>query len=356
MSLVSVDIFHNPQADPALDNINGTPPPTSIVAAGYNNQHKIDPVTFTAALNAFTSTLKGLVPLSGGGTANFLRADGGWAVPPGTGGGGGGGTDGFFQTTAWGPFITPTDIGPGTVDPWNPWTSAGGATGDHAVIAINTSVLGCTLNGLVPTRTGDIVAIMVGGDGKGLLTVGHMAAATAANKIYCPSNKPMLISNGGTLVLYCLNSSDHGWRVLAAFGGAESNCGAPLAVTVPAGPTNNFNPTNAAFSRRWHCSVPTAGAVITGINRFPDGLNPFKAGERLILTNYGDGLNSVTATLTLKDFTGSSTGNKFLCPQRVSGLGTGTNDVVVPLYSSIELFLDEFSFEPFVWMVLGTRP
>lgn len=41
----------------------------------------------TAMLNPFTSTLQGLVPSSGGGTTNYLRADGTWAVPPGTGGG-----------------------------------------------------------------------------------------------------------------------------------------------------------------------------------------------------------------------------------------------------------------------------
>jgi hypothetical protein len=41
----------------------------------------------TALLNAFSSTLKGLVPLSGGGTTNFLRADGTWAAPAGGGGG-----------------------------------------------------------------------------------------------------------------------------------------------------------------------------------------------------------------------------------------------------------------------------
>lgn len=39
----------------------------------------------TALLDVFTSALKGLVPASGGGTANFLRADGSFAVPPGTG-------------------------------------------------------------------------------------------------------------------------------------------------------------------------------------------------------------------------------------------------------------------------------
>lgn len=46
----------------------------------------------TALLNAFTSALKGLVPASGGGTTNFLRADGSWAAPPG----GGGLTDGDY--------------------------------------------------------------------------------------------------------------------------------------------------------------------------------------------------------------------------------------------------------------------
>ena len=37
----------------------------------------------TAMLDLFTSLLKGLVPPSGGGTSNFLRADGTWAAPPG---------------------------------------------------------------------------------------------------------------------------------------------------------------------------------------------------------------------------------------------------------------------------------
>lgn len=40
----------------------------------------------TALLDTVTPSAKGLAPLSGGGTANFLRADGTWATPPGTGG------------------------------------------------------------------------------------------------------------------------------------------------------------------------------------------------------------------------------------------------------------------------------
>ena len=51
----------------------------------------------TALLDPFSSTLKGVVPSSGGGTANFLRADGAWVAPPGGGGGGtpGGSTQQF---------------------------------------------------------------------------------------------------------------------------------------------------------------------------------------------------------------------------------------------------------------------
>lgn len=37
----------------------------------------------TADLNLFTTSLQGLVPGSGGGTTNFLRADGTWAAPTG---------------------------------------------------------------------------------------------------------------------------------------------------------------------------------------------------------------------------------------------------------------------------------
>lgn len=42
-----------------------------------------------ARLPVFDNTTKGAVPASGGGTSNYLRADGTWAAPAGGGGGGG---------------------------------------------------------------------------------------------------------------------------------------------------------------------------------------------------------------------------------------------------------------------------
>lgn len=45
---------------------------------GYTNTQ------LTALINTFTALLSGVVPASAGGTTNYLRADGAWAVPPGT--------------------------------------------------------------------------------------------------------------------------------------------------------------------------------------------------------------------------------------------------------------------------------
>ncbi len=48
----------------------------------------VSSTALTADLNLFSSSLQGLVPASGGGTANYLRADGTFATPPGGGGSG----------------------------------------------------------------------------------------------------------------------------------------------------------------------------------------------------------------------------------------------------------------------------
>lgn len=57
------------------NNSGGTAPPSALTGAQVN-----------LILPVFTSTLNGLVPLSGGGTTKFLRADGTWQVPAGGGG------------------------------------------------------------------------------------------------------------------------------------------------------------------------------------------------------------------------------------------------------------------------------
>jgi len=58
------------------------------ITAGSGDPEDLTGTQATTLLDTFTSSLKGLAPASGGGTTNFLRADGTWAAPPGGGGGG----------------------------------------------------------------------------------------------------------------------------------------------------------------------------------------------------------------------------------------------------------------------------
>lgn len=53
--------------------------------AGTANALDLTQTQLTAELNQFTTTLQGVVPGSGGGSVNFLRADGTWAAPADTG-------------------------------------------------------------------------------------------------------------------------------------------------------------------------------------------------------------------------------------------------------------------------------
>ena len=55
------------------------------ITAGAGDVEELTPTQVTTLVDLFTSTLKGAVPASGGGTTNFLRADGTFAAPPGGG-------------------------------------------------------------------------------------------------------------------------------------------------------------------------------------------------------------------------------------------------------------------------------
>jgi hypothetical protein len=57
------------------------------VTAGTGDPEDLTGTQVTTLLDVFTPSLKGLAPSSGGGTSNFLRADGTWAAPSGGGGG-----------------------------------------------------------------------------------------------------------------------------------------------------------------------------------------------------------------------------------------------------------------------------
>src|SRR5277367_441408 len=74
-------------ANNAVTNAKAAQMPTLTIkgnnTGGTANAADLTVAQVNAILPIFTNTLNGLAPLSGGGTTNFLRADGTWAVPPG---------------------------------------------------------------------------------------------------------------------------------------------------------------------------------------------------------------------------------------------------------------------------------
>ena len=76
--------------------------------AGTGDPEDLTGTQATALLDTFTSGAKGLVPASGGGTTNFLRADGTFAAPGG--GGTPGGSPGEVQYNNGGAFAGAADV------------------------------------------------------------------------------------------------------------------------------------------------------------------------------------------------------------------------------------------------------
>lgn len=122
---------------------------------GNNTGSATEPVDITATqltadLNTFTDSLKGLAPASGGGSSNYLRADGTWAVPPsGTG-------------TVTSVSVTSANGVSGTVT--NPTTTPAISLSLGAItpssVAASGNVTGANLSG---TNTGDQTITLTGG-------------------------------------------------------------------------------------------------------------------------------------------------------------------------------------------------
>lgn len=64
-----------------MQNVSATDRFLGRKTAGAGDPEELTGAEATARLDVFTSALKGLAPLSGGGTTNFLRADGTWNAP-----------------------------------------------------------------------------------------------------------------------------------------------------------------------------------------------------------------------------------------------------------------------------------
>jgi hypothetical protein len=84
-TIVTADIGDNQVTYAKMQDVSATSRFLGRITAGAGDTEELTGTQATTLLDVFTSGLKGLAPASGGGTTNFLRADGTWAAPPGGG-------------------------------------------------------------------------------------------------------------------------------------------------------------------------------------------------------------------------------------------------------------------------------
>ena len=132
----------------------------------------------TAELDVFTSSLKGLTPASGGGTTNFLRADGTWAAP-----GAGAGTVTSVDVSGGSTGLTTTGgpvTGSGTITLGGTLAIANGGTGQTTATAAFDALAPTTTTGDIIYHNGtDNVRLGVGSTGQ-VLTVAAGVPSWAA--------------------------------------------------------------------------------------------------------------------------------------------------------------------------------
>ena len=196
-------------------------------------------IQLTADLNQFSSTLQGLTPASGGGTTNFLRADGTW-------------------TSAFGQVTNVTASGP--------LASSGGSTPNISL----TSVVPVTLGGTgLATLTANNVIL-----GNGTSTPNFVAPSTSGN---------LLTSNGTTWI----SSTPTGFPVNQV---VTSSSGTFPVVGAGFSPVTNLSATLTTTGKPVHISFQPATSGTCEIN--------LQSGGGIVFAIFRDGVQLFTSRFT----------------------------------------------------------
>jgi hypothetical protein len=265
--------------------------------AGAGSPEDLTGTQATALLDTFTSSLKGLAPSSGGGTTNFLRADGSWAAP--VNGGGtvttvsvvtANGVSGSVATATTTPAITltlgaitPTSVAAtGTVTGSNlsgthSGSSSGTNTGDQTIsITGDVTASGSTgaLTATVTKVNGVLLSALATGIVKNTTSTGVLSIAVAADFPTLNQNTTgtaanvtgtVAVANGGTGGTTAGTARTNlglviGTDVLAPNGSGASLTGI-TATQVGLGNVSNDVQTKAAIVPN---TLPSAGQLLIG--------------------------------------------------------------------------------------------
>lgn len=173
------------------------------VSASTGDPEDLTGTQATTLLDVFTSSLKGLAPSSGGGTSNFLRADGTWAAP--AGGGTSAQVDTYTTTGTVHTWSKPSGAKAVQIIAFGAGGGGGGGTGNAS--AVNRSGGGGGGGGActkvvyeadsVPASLYIIVGLGGTGGASGTAGVGGTNSTVASNNTNPPTNGVFARAGGG---------------------------------------------------------------------------------------------------------------------------------------------------------------